>query len=109
MSEDTVRALPRDLIDVQLHTHRHRAPRDRELFLREIRDNASVIRRLRGERSPMEHFCYPSGEYFGEFLGWLGEPVTLLGVIGAVLCVSGVLLGVVPWRELMPGRRSTSP
>lgn len=73
MSEDTVRALPRDLIDVQLHTHRHRAPRDRELFLREITDNASVIRQLRGERSPLEHFCYPSGEYFGEFLGWLGE------------------------------------
>jgi len=42
-------------------------------------------------------------------LGWLGEPVTFLGVIGAVLCVSGVLLGVVPWREVMPGRRSTSP
>lgn len=42
-------------------------------------------------------------------LGWLGEPATVLGVIGAVLCVSGVLLGVVPWREVMPGRRSTSP
>lgn len=34
-------------------------------------------------------------------LGWLGEPVTTLGVIGAVLCVSGVLLGVVPWREVL--------
>ncbi len=34
-------------------------------------------------------------------LGWLGEPVTVLGVIGAVLCVSGVLLGVVPWREVL--------
>ena len=42
-------------------------------------------------------------------LGWLGEPATVLGVIGALLCVSGVLLGVVPWRELMPGRRSTIP
>jgi drug/metabolite transporter (DMT)-like permease len=30
-------------------------------------------------------------------LGWLGEPVTALGVLGAVLCVSGVLLGVVQW------------
>lgn len=39
-------------------------------------------------------------------LGWLGEPVTLLGVVGAVLCVSGVLLGVVPWREVMPERRT---
>ena len=34
-------------------------------------------------------------------LTWLGEPVTLLGVIGAVLCVSGVLLGVVPWRAVL--------
>lgn len=39
-------------------------------------------------------------------LGWLGEPLTLLGVVGALLCVSGVLLGVVPWREVIrePGR-----
>jgi hypothetical protein len=36
-------------------------------------------------------------------LGWLGEPVTVLGVVGALLCVSGVLLGVVPWREVLPG------
>lgn len=42
-------------------------------------------------------------------LGWLGEPVTVLGVVGAVLCVSGVLLGVVPWRDVIPGRRSTTP
>ena len=42
-------------------------------------------------------------------LGWRGEPVTTLGVIGAVLCVSGVLLGVVPWRDLSPVRRSTDP
>jgi drug/metabolite transporter (DMT)-like permease len=32
-------------------------------------------------------------------LGWLGEPVTALGVLGAVLCVSGVLLGVLPWTD----------
>ena len=36
-------------------------------------------------------------------LGWLGEPVTVLGVVGAVLCVSGVLLGVVPWRDVIAG------
>ncbi len=40
-------------------------------------------------------------------LGWLGEPVTPMGVVGALLCVGGVLLGVVPWRELRP--RSTGP
>lgn len=42
-------------------------------------------------------------------LGWLGEPVTTLGVLGALLCVGGVLLGVVPWREVMAARRQTAP
>ncbi len=40
-------------------------------------------------------------------LGWLGEPVTFPGLLGAVLCVGGVLLGVVPWPSLRP--RSTGP
>ncbi len=35
-------------------------------------------------------------------LVWLNEPVTILGAIGALLCVSGVLLGVMPWREVLP-------
>lgn len=34
-------------------------------------------------------------------LGWLDEPVKLLGVAGALLCVGGVLLGVVPWRQVL--------
>lgn len=42
-------------------------------------------------------------------LGWLGEPVTALGVTGAVLCVGGVLLGVVRWGDLRPRARSTGP
>ena len=65
MTPEMVRALPRDLIDVQLHTHRHRTPRDRELFIREIRDNDDIIQQLRGADRTLEHFCYPSGEYYG--------------------------------------------
>lgn len=42
-------------------------------------------------------------------LGWLGEPVTGLGVVGALLCVSGVLLGVVPWREVIVGASRAKP
>src|ERR1041385_137583 len=30
-------------IDIQLHTHRHRTPKDRDLFLREIEDNRKSI------------------------------------------------------------------
>ncbi|MEO8334191.1 MAG: polysaccharide deacetylase family protein [bacterium] len=73
MTPDTVRALPADLIDVQLHTHRHRTPRNHALFVREIRDNARMIRELRGSANPLEQFCYPSGDYAGEFFDWLRE------------------------------------
>jgi peptidoglycan/xylan/chitin deacetylase (PgdA/CDA1 family) len=73
MTPDMVRALPADLVDVQLHTHRHRTPRDHALFVREIRDNARMIRELRGSANPLEQFCYPSGDYAGEFFDWLRE------------------------------------
>jgi peptidoglycan/xylan/chitin deacetylase (PgdA/CDA1 family) len=84
MSPESVQRLPADLVDVQLHTHRHRTPRDREAFLREIRDNASRISALRGAGT-LEHFCYPSGQYFGEFFDWLGE----CDVRFATTCVPG--------------------
>ncbi|MDB4892366.1 MAG: hypothetical protein JWL61_4221, partial [Gemmatimonadetes bacterium] len=73
MTPDMVRALPADLVDVQLHTHRHRTPRDHALFVREIRDNARLIRELRGSENPLVQFCYPSGDYAGEFFEWLRE------------------------------------
>jgi peptidoglycan/xylan/chitin deacetylase (PgdA/CDA1 family) len=73
MTPETVRALPADLVDVQLHTHRHRTPRDHALFVREIRDNARLIRELRGSENPLVQFCYPSGDYAGEFFEWLRE------------------------------------
>lgn len=34
-------------------------------------------------------------------LGWLGEPITAMGVLGALLVVGGVLLGVIPWRDVL--------
>lgn len=39
-------------------------------------------------------------------LGWLGEPVTVLGVVGALLCVGGVLLGVITFA--VPDQSSES-
>src|SRR2546422_2387994 len=39
LTPDEVGKLNAGGIDVQLHTHRHRTPLDRELFLREIEDN----------------------------------------------------------------------
>jgi peptidoglycan/xylan/chitin deacetylase (PgdA/CDA1 family) len=86
MTPDSVAALPHDLVDVQMHTHRHRAPCERLLFRRELTDNAGRIREMRGPRSPLTHFCYPNGEYRGDLLPWLRE----FGVEFATTCLPGI-------------------
>jgi peptidoglycan/xylan/chitin deacetylase (PgdA/CDA1 family) len=68
---DEVTALARQGVDFELHTHRHQSPPDRELFLREIRDNRECLVHMVG-RAP-RHFCYPSGVWRREFLPWLRE------------------------------------
>ena len=70
-------------IDIQLHTHRHRTPLDRELFIREVEDNRKNILEMTGKRAT--HFCYPSGVYDLQFLPWLREA----GVVSATTCESG--------------------
>jgi peptidoglycan/xylan/chitin deacetylase (PgdA/CDA1 family) len=69
--------------DIQLHTHRHRAPLDRGLFLREIEDNRQSIQGMTGLRP--SHFCYPSGVYDHKFLPWLREA----GIASATTCETG--------------------
>ncbi len=69
MTSEEVRAVASDGFDVQLHTHRHRTPRDRRLFLREITDNRERVETWTGR--PATHFCYPIGDYASEFLPWL--------------------------------------
>lgn len=59
------------IVDMELHTHRHRTPSDRGLFLREIRENRKRIEEIAGR--PAFHFCYPSGVHKPEFLPWLKE------------------------------------
>ena len=71
-------------VDLQLHTHRHRTPRDRDLFTQEIRDNSNYIERLSG-KIPI-HFCYPSGDYCSDFFPWLAE----MGVVSATTCERGL-------------------
>ncbi len=80
-----IRGLPRDLIDVQLHTHRHRTPRVRAEFVREIRDNRACLGSYL-DGATFEHFCYPSGDYWGEFLTWLRDE----HVQSATTCVPGI-------------------
>ena len=83
LTPDEVGELSAGGIDVQLHTHRHRTPLDRQLFLREIEDNRKSIQEMT-DRNPT-HFCYPSGVYDLKFLPWLREA----GVISATTCESG--------------------
>lgn len=77
--------LARDGIDFQLHTHRHRTPRDEALFLREIRDNRSKLVQMVAN-SVSDHFCYPSGDYHLEFLPWLRQE----RVVTATTCEAGL-------------------
>jgi peptidoglycan/xylan/chitin deacetylase (PgdA/CDA1 family) len=84
VSREEAKQMARAGIDIQLHTHRHCTPRDRDLFHREILDNSDVIFDLTGHR-PV-HFCYPSGYYVPEFLPWLRE----LGIRSATTCRKGM-------------------
>jgi peptidoglycan/xylan/chitin deacetylase (PgdA/CDA1 family) len=84
MSEAEVREASHAGMDIQLHSHRHRTPRTRDLFLREIDDNRRRIVELT-DQTPA-HFCYPSGDYAPEVLPWLRER----GVLSATTCHLGL-------------------
>ena len=87
MSPDEVSRLPRDLIDVQLHTHRHRVPTEADGFEREIVENRREIASMTAARDhSVRHFCYPSGVTHPSFAGWLGR----LGVVSATTCFAGI-------------------
>lgn len=86
MPPEVVRSLPRDLIDIELHTHRHRTPRHEAAFRREIEDNRACIAAMTSDDRSRVHFCYPSGDYSQSFLAWLGA----LGVTSATTCLPGL-------------------
>jgi peptidoglycan/xylan/chitin deacetylase (PgdA/CDA1 family) len=69
MTLDEVKEIVAGGIDVQLHTHRHRVPRARDLFLKEIEDNRKWIETVCA-RTPV-HFCYPCGFHTPQFLEFL--------------------------------------
>ena len=84
MTSQEIQSVASTGIDVQLHTHRHRVPRDAALFESEILENRHRLEAL--TRRKAEHFCYPSGVVFNEFLPWLSK----LGVRSAVTCEPGL-------------------
>jgi peptidoglycan/xylan/chitin deacetylase (PgdA/CDA1 family) len=84
MNPREIAQLAREGVDFQLHTHRHRMPKDKFLFQKEIRDNRNCLRKSSPEETV--HFCFPSGVYSREFLPWLAEE----NVISATTCDVGL-------------------
>jgi len=86
MDQAEVRALDPALIDVQLHTHRHRSPRQEPAFLRELEDNRRMIASITGDARQRHHFCYPSGDYDSQQLDWLSRAQ----ILSATTCDPGL-------------------
>lgn len=84
MNADELQELATAGVDFQLHTHAHRTPLDEQLFRGEIQANRERIARI--VPGPRRHFCYPSGVYRQEFLGWLRAE----DVISATTCDTGL-------------------
>ena len=84
MTAEEVGQVARQGIDIELHTHRHRTPRNRIAFEYEISENSRIIGSVAG-RVP-EHFCYPSGDYDLQYLDWLAAA----GVKSATTCEVGL-------------------
>jgi hypothetical protein len=83
MSPQEVRSTA-SMLDVQLHTHRHRFPEDPLLARAEIEENRRVLAPL--VRRPLVHLCYPSG-YWSEAL----FPVLAAAGIETATTCDGVL------------------
>ena len=71
MNPTEVAEVSRQGADIQLHTHRHELPLNKEAFLAEIRENRDWVEATVGK--PADHFCYPNGHYRPEFPKWLRE------------------------------------
>jgi peptidoglycan/xylan/chitin deacetylase (PgdA/CDA1 family) len=84
MRPEEIQEILRYGVDIQLHTHRHRTPNQRDLFIREIVDNRARILEVTGKEP--RHFCYPSGVYKPAFFPWLEDA----GVYSATTCEQGL-------------------
>ena len=84
MNPAEIRAASEEGVDIQLHTHRHRLPMNRDLVKQEIADNRAFLEPLAGRE--LRHLCYPSGIWSKEQWPWLIE----LGIESAATCASGL-------------------
>ena len=84
MKPEEVAELASEGVDFELHCHKHRVYRSRELFRDGILENQTILERV-GGRKP-RHFCYPGGFWLPEFMPWLAE----LGMLSATTCIPGM-------------------
>lgn len=84
LSEDELAKLVAEGVDIQLHTHRHYAPKVRESFVVEMVENRDFITRF--TKLP-HHFAYPSGVYADCFFPWLES----CDVVSAATCDPGLV------------------
>ncbi len=84
LSEDELAALASaGGVDIELHTHRHHAPRTRDSFLMEMEENRNFITKF--AQRP-RHFSYPNGLYASCFGPWLDD----FEVASATTCEPGL-------------------
>ena len=81
-------------VDFQMHSHRHKTPRDEEFLARDLRDNELRIERFTGTRP--SHFCYPNGDYHDVLCACLRDK----HVRSATTCIPGLASADTPLLEL---------
>jgi peptidoglycan/xylan/chitin deacetylase (PgdA/CDA1 family) len=95
MTTKELTGIARRGVDLQLHTHDHLfGSMDRAFVERTVIRNREVLTPVTGR--PVEHFCFPSGEYSPEQLPWLAS----LGVVSATSCAAGFVTAATPRLEL---------
>ena len=90
MNPEEVTELARAGVDFQLHTHRHRTPKDEAFLQRDLLDNEIRIARCTGTKP--EHFCYPNGRVHDTLSACLQQR----NVRSATTCVSGLATSDTP-------------
>jgi peptidoglycan/xylan/chitin deacetylase (PgdA/CDA1 family) len=84
VNRDEIAEMVIDGVDIQLHTHRHNLPLDKNDMRAELDENRSFLEPITKKR--LVHFCYPSGYWNEQHLPWLSEA----GIESAVTCKDGL-------------------
>lgn len=84
LSVDELDRLAKEEVDIELHTHRHHAPKTRESFMLELGENKNFISRF--TKLP-HHFSYPDGAYADCYGPWLDA----CDVVSATTCEPGLV------------------